>query len=150
MKRILTKIYLCSLIAAPISAQAQFAKVDDAVQYRQAAFQVMSTHIKRIGAAVKSDMPFDKSAVEANIAIIEMLSKQLWTAFPAGSDTPHSKSKPEIWKEMDKFKASANDLQVDVSKLSVAAKSGDLNAVRSAFGSVTQSCKSCHDNFRTR
>jgi len=150
MKRLLAYIALSTLIAAPLSAQAQFARVDDAVKYRQAAFQVLSTHINRVGAVVKSDMPFDKSTVEVNVAIIELLSKQLWTAFPAGSDTPHSKSKPEIWKEMDKFKASADKLQVDVGQLSVAAKSGDLNALKTAFGSVTQTCKGCHDSYRNR
>ena len=36
----------------------------------------------------------------------------------------------------------------EVSKLDVAAKSGNLEQIKSAVGAVGQSCKACHDNFR--
>lgn len=152
MNRLLHHIASSVFIIAPLSAHAQFAKIDDAVKYRQAGFHVLSTHVNRLGAVVKGSMPFDKPAVEANIAVIEVLSKQLWTAFPVGSDTavPHSKAKPDIWKEMDKFKASTEKMQGDISKLSVAAKAGNLNALKTAFGSMAQTCKSCHDDYRNR
>ncbi|HYC41839.1 MAG TPA: cytochrome c, partial [Noviherbaspirillum sp.] len=81
---------------------------------------------------------------------IETMSRLPWSAFPAGSDLQNSKAKPEIWKEQDKFKAGAEKMQQEVAKLSTAAKSGDLNAVKSAFGNVGQSCKSCHDNYRNK
>ena len=73
-----------------------------------------------------------------------------WTAFPQVSDLANSKAKPEIWKEQDKFKAAADKMQAEVGKLSAAAKSGDLNAIKTAFGGVGQSCKACHDNYRNK
>ncbi|KRB88528.1 MULTISPECIES: c-type cytochrome [Oxalobacteraceae] len=150
MKFALASIALTTLIAVPFSAQAQFAKPEDAVKYRQSAFSLMGTHTGRVGAVVKGEKPYDKAAVEADVAVIEMMSRLPWTAFPQGSDLPNSKAKPEVWKEQDKFKAAAEKMQGEVSKLSAAAKSGDLNAIKTAFGGVGQSCKACHDNYRNK
>ena len=140
--------FTAALIAVPFSAQAQFAKVEDAVKYRKSAFTVMATHFSRVGAVVKGEKPYDKAAVESDVAIVEMMSKLPWHALTPGSNTSDSRAKPEIWKEQDKFKAGADKLQAEVGKLSIAAKSGDLNAIKSAFGGVGQSCKACHDNYR--
>lgn len=138
------------LFAFPFSAQAQFAKTEDAVKYRQSALTVMGTHFSRIGAVVKGERPYDKAAVEADAAIVEVMSKLPWPAFTPGSDLANSKAKPEIWKEQDKFKAASEKMQSEVGKLSSAAKSGDLNAIKTAFGAAGQSCKACHDDFRKK
>jgi cytochrome c556 len=150
MKQTFIAMALTTVVALPLSAQAQFAKIEDAVKYRQSVLTVMGTHMGRVGAVVKGDKPYDKAAVEADVAVIEIMSKLPWTAFPAGSDIASSKAKPEIWKEQDKFKAAAEKLQGEVGKLSTAAKSGDLNAIKAAFGGVGQSCKACHDSYRNK
>ncbi len=150
MKRMLATLSLASLVAVPFAAHAQFAKVDDAVKYRKAALSVMATHFGRIGAVVKGDKPYDKVAVEADAAIVETMSKLPWHAFPQGSDTADSKAKPEIWKEQDKFKAGTDKMQAEITKLSVATRSGDLAAIKAAFGAAGQTCKACHDNFKNK
>ncbi len=150
MKRTLGGLVLTALLAMPFAAQAQFAKVEDAVKYRKAAFSLMGTHFGRVGAVVKGEKPYDKAAVEADVAIVEMMSKLPWPAFVPGSDTADSKAKPEIWKEQEKFKAAAEKTQSEIGKLSVAAKSGDLGMIKSAFGAVGQSCKACHDSYRNK
>jgi cytochrome c556 len=150
MKHLLSALVLTALVSAPFAARAQFAKAEDAVKYRKSAFTVMSTHFGRIGAIVKGEKPYDKAAVESDAAIVEVMSKLPWLAFAPGSDTSDSKAKPEIWKEQDKFKAAAEKMQSEVSKLNAAAKSGDLNQIKTAFGAAGQSCKACHDNYRNK
>lgn len=150
MKRMVPILVISTLAAFPFAAQAQFAKAEDAVKYRQSAFSLMGNHFGRIGAVVKGEKPYDKAAVEADVALVEVLAKLPWHAFPAGSDTANSKAKPEIWKEHDKFHAGADKLQVEVGNLATAAKSGDLAAIKKAFGATGQSCKACHDNFRNK
>jgi cytochrome c556 len=39
-------------------------------------------------------------------------------------------------------------MQAEVAKLTAAAKTGNLDAVKTAFGAVGQSCKACHDAYR--
>lgn len=150
MKRTLSGLVLTALLAVPFAAQAQFAKVEDAVKYRKSALSVMGTHFGRVGAVVKGERPYDKAAVEADVAVVEMMAKLPWSAFVPGSDTADSKAKPEIWKEQDKFNAAAEKTQSEVAKLSAAAKSGDLGMIKTAFGAVGQSCKACHDNYRNK
>ena len=150
MKRTLTGFVLTTLLASPFAAQAQFAKVEDAVKYRKSSLSVMGTHFSRIGAVVKGEKPYDKAAVEADAAVVEMMAKLPWAAFPAGSDTADSKAKPEIWKEQEKFKEGSEKMQAEVAKLSAAAKSGDLGMIKTAFGATGQACKACHDNYRNK
>ncbi|HVL76695.1 MAG TPA: cytochrome c [Noviherbaspirillum sp.] len=149
MKHAFAGFALAALAALPLAAQAQFAKVEDAVKYRQSAFALMGAHMGRIGAVVKGEQPYDKAAVETDAAIIEMMSRLPWHAFPAGSET-NSRARPEIWREQDKFKGLSEKMQAEVQKLSVAARGGDLAQIRSAMGAVGQSCRACHDNFRAR
>lgn len=150
MKRTLASLAFTSLIAIPFSAQAQFAKVEDAIKYRQSALSLMGTHFSRIGAVVKGERPYDKASVESDAALVEIMAKLPWGAFVPGSDLATSKAKAEIWQEQDKFKAAASKLQTETAKLSAAAKSGDLNAIKTAFGAVGQTCKSCHDDYRRK
>lgn len=150
MKRTFAGFVLMTLFAVPFAAQAQFAKVEDAVKYRKSSFALMGAHFSRVGAVVKGEKPYDKAAVEADVAIVEMMSKLPWAAFPAGSATADSKAKPEIWKEQEKFKAASEKMQAEVAKLSTAAKSGDLGMIKTAFGAAGQSCKACHDDYRNK
>jgi cytochrome c556 len=146
----LSAAVLALLMGASFAAHAQFAKVEDAVEYRQASLSVMGTHFGRIAAVVKGEKPYDKAALENDAAIVEMMSKLPWTAFPPNSIVGDSKAKPEIWTNGDKFKTDADNMQAAVAKLSVAAKSGDLNAIKAAFGDTGKTCKTCHQDFKKK
>ena len=150
MKSLAAIAALAVLSMIPFSAHAQFAKIEDAVKYRKAVFQVMSNHMGRVGAVVKGQRPYDKASLEADVAIIETMAKQPWIAFPTNSATADSTAHAVIWQEPEKYQAAADKLQAEVAKLSAAARAGDLAAIRTAFGSTGQSCKACHDNFRRK
>ncbi len=45
-------------------------------------------------------------------------------------------------------KAASDKMVAEVGKLNAAAKTGNLDAIKTAFGAAGQSCKACHDNFR--
>lgn len=147
MKKIMIPALLIGLLS-PFAAQAQFAKSEDAIKYRQATFTVMAAHFSRIGAVVKGEKPFNKEEVAANAAVVASLAHLPWQAFAAG--TEGGKSLPEIWKETDKFKAGADKMEKAVAELNTAAKSGNLESIKKAFGAAGQSCKACHDNYRKK
>lgn len=150
LKLKLSALCVATLMGASLAAHAHFDKEDDAIEYRQSSLSVLGTHFKRIGAVVKGEKAYDKAALENDAAIVEMLSKLPWTAFPPGSTSANSKAKPEIWKDADKFKAAADKMQAEAAKLSVAAKSGDLSAIKTAFGSTAKTCKACHEDFKSK
>lgn len=145
-------LVVCALTAcaAVTSAQAQFAKAEDAIKYRKAALTVMATHFSRIGAMVQGKAPFDAKAAADNAEIVATLSKLPWSAFGEGTDLGDTKAKPEIWKDSAKFKAAAEKLQTEAAKLMVAAQSGKEDAIKAAFSATGGACKACHDDFRSK
>lgn len=129
-------------------AFAQFQKPEDAVKYRKAALTVMASHFGRIGAMANGRAPFDAKVAAESAAIVETMSKLPWEGFVAGTDKGDTRALPAIWTEQAKFKEGSDKLQVETAKLNAAAKTGNLDAIKTAFGAVGQSCKACHDAYR--
>ena len=129
-------------------AHAQFAKAEDAIKYRKSALTVMGTHFGRVAAMANGRAPYDAKAAAENVALAETMSKLPWAAFPEGSDKGETKAKPEIWSDKARFAESAEKMQAELAKLSVAAKLGTLDALKPAVSNVAANCKNCHDNFR--
>lgn len=135
-------------VTMSMPAMAQFQKPEDAVKYRKAALTVMGAHFSRVGAMANGRVPFDAAVAAENAALAETLSKLPWAGFGPGTDKGDTRAKPEIWTEQAKFNAGADKLQAEMAKLSAAAKTGNLDAVKTAFGAVGQTCKACHDAYR--
>ena len=136
------------MLAMGLPAQAQFAKPEDAIKYRKASFTVMAAHFGRLGAMANGRAPYDAKAAADNADVVATLSKLPWAAFGEGSDKGDTRAKPEIWKEAAKYKEAADKMQAEIVKLNNAAKAGNIDALKAAFGPAAASCKACHDNFR--
>ncbi|MBV8621792.1 MAG: cytochrome c [Curvibacter sp.] len=134
------------LLAQP--ALAQFAKPDQAIEYRQGALYVMGQHFGRIGAMVNGKVPFDAAAAQENADLVVVLAKLPWAAF--GPGTEGGKAKDEVWKNPAQFKEGNEKLTAATLKLAAAAKTGNLETLKVAFGDTAAACKSCHDNFRQK
>lgn len=135
-------------VAWPVAAQ--YAKPEDAVKYRQAALTVLGSHMGRINEQLKSSTP-NMQAIQTSAGVVEAMSKLPWDAFGHGTDLVAStKAKPELFENEAKVKDLAEKMQAEATKLNVAAKTGDVKAVRTQFGATGQSCKNCHDDFRAK
>jgi cytochrome c556 len=135
-------------LGAALPAAAQFAKPEDAIKYRQSALRVMGTHFGRIGAMVNGRIPFDAAAAQQNAEIATMMSTLPWQGFGAG--TEGGKAKPEIWKESAKFKELNEDMGKKMIALNAAAKTGNLDNIKTAFGATGAACKACHDVYQEK
>lgn len=150
MNKLCRVVLLVSVAACSLSASAQFAKPEDAIKYRKAAFSVMGTHFGRLGAMAQGKVPFDAKVAADNADIAASMAKLPWAAFVDGSDSGETKAKPEIWKQSAKFKEAADKLQAESTKLAAAAHSGKEDAFKAAFTATAGTCKSCHDDFRAK
>ena len=148
MKRLSLAALAVAGIVTALPAAAQFAKPEDAVKYRKAALTVMAAHFGRIGAMVQGRVPFDAAAAQANAEIATMMSKLPFTAFGPGTDVGDTRAKPNVWTDNAKFVAAATKMQDEMAKLNAAAKTGNLDQIKAAFGPVGGACKACHDDFR--
>lgn len=143
---LLTLAAACAALSAP--AAAQFAKPEDAIKYRQSAMFIQSQHFGRIAAMASGRAPYDPATAVANADVLAVIAKLPWAAF--GPGTEGGKAKPDIWKESAKFRELDDRLIAETDKLAVAAKAGNLDALKAAVAGVGETCKTCHDAFRSK
>jgi cytochrome c556 len=149
MKKALAIGLAAVALTLALPASAQFRKPEDAVKYRQSVMTLQGHHVGRIFAMANGRIPFDAKTAADDAELLNQVSRLPWVAFIEGTDkVGNSSAKPEIWKEKAKFDQTASKLQEDVAKLNAAAKTGNLDQIKAAVGTVGQTCKSCHDSFQ--
>lgn len=136
-------------LAAALPAAAQpFAKPEDAVKYRRAAFTVLGRHFGVVAAMANGRLPFEARTAAENADIALVVARLPYYGFTPGSQSGDTKADPKIWSETDKFNAAAQKMQDEMGKLSAAAKTGNLDTIKTAVGATGAACKACHDSYR--
>jgi cytochrome c556 len=93
--------------------------------------------------------PFDAKVAAENAEIVATMAKLPWAGFGPGTDKgAPTKAKAEIWSEQVKFREAGEKTMAETAKLAAAAKTGNLDALKAAFGATAGSCKACHDAYR--
>jgi cytochrome c556 len=152
-RRFLLCAALCAATFAALGARAAdkspFEKPEDAVGYRNAAFTLIGEHMGRIHDELKAPRP-DGQKLRTSAEFIAFLGAAPWETF--GADTAKvkgSKARPAIWTDRARFDRLAENMRGEARKMSAAA-GGDIAAVRAQFSSLGQSCKACHDDFKSK
>ncbi|HEX6364309.1 MAG TPA: cytochrome c [Albitalea sp.] len=148
MKKLMWAAAAVAALATSLPAAAQFAKPEDAIKYRRAVMTVLGSHFGRVGAMAQGKAPYDPRAAAQHADIAVLMGRLPFGAFIEGTDKGETRAKPEIWAENEKFKAAEQKMQDELAKLSAAAKTGNLENLKAAFGPTGQSCKGCHDKYR--
>jgi cytochrome c556 len=138
-----------ALGGASLEALAQ-AKPDVLVKQRQAAMTLQGKYLGPIGAMLKGAAPYNADTVALNATFLENLARMPWDGFNPSTQGEKSKTKPEVYKEMDKFKLAYERLETETAKLGAVARAKDEAGVRAAFGGVAKACGACHDDFREK
>jgi len=153
MMRKLSKLLFITIVGLLFFglAYGQFAKPEDAIMYRQSVMTIIGHHIGQMGAVVTGKKSYDKQEFSHNASVIEMLSTLPWEAFMTpGSDKGKTKLKSTALGEKDKFMAKAKTFETEIQKLVKVSAGDDFNAIKAQFGEVAKSCKSCHQDYRSR
>lgn len=149
MKQLVSLALTLAITSLALPASAQFAKSEDAIKYRQSALFVMQQNFSRVAAMAAGKAPFDAKVAADSAGVAEFMSKLPWAAFGEGTDKGRdNRAKAEIWSDKAKFNDYADKMQHEMTKLNAAAKTGNLDSIKSAVGAVGGSCKTCHDAFR--
>ena len=131
-------------IAAPASAQ--FAKPEDAIKYRQSAFQVMGTHFGRLAGMARGAIPYDAARAQESARIVNELAKLPWEGFVPASDAAPAKVKGDPLGNLADVTSLRDKLWAETGKLQAAA--GNLDSLKAAVGATGGACKACHDKYR--
>ena len=144
------KIFVIGMAAALLmgSHVASATDVEDAIEYRQGVFKTIKWNFGPMAGMVKGKIDFDAAEFSRRADLVAVLAKMPGEGFIEGSDIGDTDAKPEIWQNKDKFDEGMNALAKNAAALADAAKSGDMNVIKPAFGELGKTCKGCHDNFR--
>jgi cytochrome c556 len=130
-------------------ALAQFAKIEDAIEYRKSVMQVIKKHFSSMAAVVKGNTSYDQAAFLEDAKVVAMLSKLPWEAsLVPGSTEGRTTLNEKALKDKEGFMDVAKQFQNHSSELAAVAESGDMGKIKKQFGATAQTCGSCHKSYR--
>ena len=104
---------------------------------------------KALSRELKAGSP-NLSVVRAAAADIDRLSHEASGWFPLGTgpDVAKTRAKPDIWQNAQDFSSKLHNFQVAAGAFDVAARSGDVGAIKARASDLGGACKACHDKYR--
>jgi cytochrome c556 len=138
------------ILAANASAQV---KPEDQIKFRKAAYSFAAWNSGKIKANI--DGAYDAVQVKAAAnAIAGVANSGLGALFGPGTEKAvgdqKTSVKAELFQPGSEVSKLAGDFATAANALVKAADSGDVAAVKTAYGDLGKSCKACHDQYRDR
>lgn len=147
---------LIALLATTIagSAFAQL-KADDAIKFRQAGYAFMAWNMGKLKLMlIDNPASFNKDqAIAAANTIQAVANSGMGALYVPGSDKGtgfhQTHVKPELFTDKEGVGKVAMAFNKEANELAKVAATGDAAALKVQFGKVGETCKGCHDKFRT-
>jgi cytochrome c556 len=154
LNKILAPALAVAILASSASALAQQApKPETLIKWRQSAFQVVAWNAGRIKASL--DGQYNKEEVQrAANTIAAIASSGLGGLFAPGTEQGKgwhdTSAKPELFKDGKHFAELGASFAKESGELATLAAGGDVALIKAQFGKVQRTCKSCHDDFKSK
>ena len=139
-----------------VGAVAVAGPIEDQIRYRQSAYSFISWNTSRIKAQVV-DRPetFNAQQVQVAANAVAAVANSGLSALYApgteqGSGWKPSRLKPEYFREPERAREIALEFNRAANQLAKVAAGGDPAQIKEQYQQLSKTCKSCHDNFRTR
>jgi len=119
------------------------------VKYRGQVMGAMGKHMKMSSMIIKGEVDRTKDAAY-HAESLDKTAKILMALFPEGTgpDAVKTDAKAEVWSDSEGFKAAVKAYSDATAQYVEVASSGDMAAIKSAFGQVGKSCGGCHDSYK--
>lgn len=139
-----------------LSSAALAGPIEEQIRFRQSAYSYLSWNTAKIKAQA-ADHPetFNKDqvlaaanaiAAVANSGVIDLYGP----GTEVGTGWKPTRLKPEFFEKQDEVKEIDATFIKEANELQKVAATGDVAAIKSQFGKVGATCKSCHDLIRVR
>lgn len=140
-----TKTLILGLIMIGGMALSQAKATDPDVHARQVLMDTNGGAMKTLGDMAKGDVAFDATAAAAAKAQLITDAGNIPAAFEKNATDPETQAKPEIWANMDDFKAHAAAL----GKAATALDTTSLDTLKAGLGDVGGACGACHKAYHS-
>lgn len=150
-----SKLALAIILSAATFA-ATAGPIEDQIKYRQSAYSFIGWNVGKIKAQVidKPDTFSKEEVIAAANAIAAAANSGLGGLYGPGTDQGEgwkkTRLKPEFFEKPTEVKKVATDFNREANEFAKVAESGDIIQIKAKFGKLSQSCKACHDSFRTK
>ncbi len=130
--------------------------IEDQIRFRQSAYSFISWNTGKIKKQVvdQPDTYNKEQVVAAANAIAAVANSGLGALYGVGTDQgtgwKPTQLKPEFFKQPEEAKRLAVDFNTAANELARIAQGGDLAAIKTQFGKLSETCKGCHNSFRQR
>lgn len=149
MKKALLFTLLGALLTTPAMARNAFSDGKDAIDYRQASFQLIRHNMGDIQAMIRGTVPFDAERAQRRAEALALLSQLPWETFTVpGTQQAGGKVKPAIWSNLADVQERGEKMAADAAALLTAAQTAEQAELRRAFADFARNCKACHDKYR--
>jgi cytochrome c556 len=146
-----------AVLSVAISSAAFAGQTEDQqVKFRQSAYSFAAWNSTKIKSqVVEHPETFNKDQVIAAAnAIAAVANSGLGVLYGPGTDQAtgwkKSRLKAEFFDKQDEAKKAGLAFNKEANELAKVAATGDIAAIKTQFGKVGETCKSCHDSFRIK
>jgi cytochrome c556 len=150
------KLALAVLIATASTAAVAGQAEDQQVKFRQSAYSFTAWNCSKIKSqVVEHPETFNKDQVIAAAnAIAAVANSGLGALYGVGTADAtgwkKTRLKPEFFDKQEDAKKAAVAFNKEANELAKVAATGDAGAIKTQFGKLGETCKSCHDSFRIK
>jgi len=150
-----SKIVLALLAAAVAGTAVAQVKPADAIKFRQSGYGFMAWNMGKLkGMLVENTASFNKEqAIPAANSNQAVANPRMGALYVPGSDKgkgwAETRVKPELFTDKEGVGKVARAFNTEANELAKVAATGDAAALKVQFGKVGETCKGCHDKFRT-
>lgn len=151
------KITLAAVVLAASTAtlaQQAAPKPEALIKWRQSVFQVLAWNSARIKANVEGQQYNKEEVVKAANSTAAIAASGLGSLFPAGTEQGKgwhdTATKPGFFQDSAKVGELAGNFTKEAGELARIAGTGDQAAVKAQFAKLTQTCRSCHDDYKVK
>jgi cytochrome c556 len=145
IKKMTTSIALALLLAPAYAAEPE---AEDIIKYRISVMKSYGAHMSAAARTVRGKVNFHNQ-LKLHADSIEATSKIIAELFPEDSDFGETRAKEEVWSKPKEFSQAIKDNQQAAAAFSKTVAGGDKTKLADSFKMLTDSCKSCHETFRT-
>lgn len=148
-----TMIAITAGLLATSATAANYFEPEDAVEYRQALYQVMGAQTSVMGGMVRGKLEFDGKEIHQRAQNIAQTAAHLSeTYFPETRGVEASRLSESAWSNMSDFKSKGEEFGQALQKLLKVSATADFDKdqARSAVGALVQGCKGCHEDYREK
>lgn len=131
-----------------LGATLAFAAADDAIKGRQGCMKAHGATFGVISPIMKGEKPYDAAAIQAAFAAEDAACAdwdKWWGEDTMKGETVETWAKPEIWSDMEGFKAAGGKWYEAATAVRNAA---DEAAFKAAVPAMGEACGACHEKFR--